>query len=126
MSLDVYLKSPDSKMQECECDCCGHKHERKYVETLFERNITHNLAKMANAVGIYEEVWRPDELGVEKAGQLIEILEQALEMLNSDPYKYKQYEPENGWGSYEAFVRFVWEYLEACEKFPEAIVEVWR
>ena len=30
-------------------------------------NITHNLNKMASELGVYEHLWRPDEIGVTKA-----------------------------------------------------------
>jgi hypothetical protein len=105
MSLDVYLM------------------EMKPV-SIFESNITHNLIKMADAVGIYRHLWRPDEIDVTKAAQLIEPLQTGLAKLLKDPEKYKALNPENGWGTYDGLVRFVAEYLEACEKNPYADVKV--
>jgi len=52
MSLDVYL-------------------EVTKPTTIFEANITHNLNRMAQAAGIYEALWCPDEIGITKAAQLI-------------------------------------------------------
>ena len=52
MSLDVYLM------------------EMRPVE-VFERNITHNLARMADAAGLYTPLWRPELLQATKASELI-------------------------------------------------------
>lgn len=35
---------------------------------------------------------------------------------------YKKFDSPNGWGTYEHFVSFVEEYLEALEKYPNAVV----
>jgi hypothetical protein len=96
------------------------------MRTVFDGNITHNLNMMADAAGIYEHLWRPDEIGVTKAHQLIEPLTDGLAKLNSDPEKYKVHNPSNGWGSYTILVEFVAEYLAACRTYPNADVSVWR
>jgi len=44
----------------------------------YEANVTHNLNKMAMEAGIYEYLWRPDEIGITKAGRLIEPLSKGL------------------------------------------------
>lgn len=69
MSLDVSLE------ENC-CPVC------KRADEVFHSNITHNLNEMADALGIYEPIWRPEECGVEKL----------------DPVHYKQYNASNGWG----------------------------
>src|SRR5690242_20071192 len=53
--------------------------------TVFDRNITHNLNAMAGEAGIYKHLWRPEELGITHARQLIEPLRAGLELLRSDP-----------------------------------------
>jgi hypothetical protein len=108
MSLDVYL----------ECDHCHSE--------LYSSNITHNLNKMADASGIYKALWRPDEIGVTTAAQLIDPLAAGLAALESDPAKYEAFNATNGWGLYEHFVPFVRAYLEACRQHPYASVRVWR
>lgn len=105
MSLDVYLS------------------EKRYVD-VFGLNITHNLNKMADAAGIYKHIWRTEDLGITKAGQLIEPLRKGLSQLQENPEKYKKYNPENGWGDYYGLVEFVRLYLEACEASPDADVRV--
>lgn len=92
----------------------------------YEANITHNLNAMAEAAGLYDALWRPDEVGITKASQLIEPLERGLNRLIGDPAGFKQYNPANGWGSYDFLVRFVMQYLEACREYPEATVRVSR
>ena len=108
MSLDVYLM------------------EVRESEKVYWRNITHNLGQMARAAGIYYQLWRPDEIGVIKAAQLIEPLRQGLHLLRSQPDLFAKHNAENGWGTYEHFVPFVADYLAACEANPTAIVCVSR
>jgi hypothetical protein len=91
-------------------------------EEVYSANITHNLNQMADAACIYHHLWRPDEIGITKAGQLIEPLRAGLVLLRSNPEIFKKYNPENGWGNYEGLVRFVENYLEACERYPGAEV----
>lgn len=94
--------------------------------TVYTANITHNLGRMATEAGIYYELWRPEEIGLTKAEQLIPRLQQGLNKLNANPDTYRQYNPENGWGTYEGLVDFVRKYLAACEMYPNADVSVWR
>lgn len=79
MSLDVYL-----------------------VETVptdvYEANITHNLNTMADEAGIYNHLWRPEEVGARVARDLIKPLSVGLALLLSDPERFKKINPENGWG----------------------------
>ena len=114
MSLDVYL--------EIDCDTGGESHTAE----LYHANITHNLGPMAKAAGIYMELWRPEELGVIYAGELVEPLTAGLEKLEAEPEEFRKHNPPNGWGTYEGFVLFVREYLYACRKYPKANVRVWR
>jgi hypothetical protein len=104
------------------------KFEQEEVETneVYWANITHNLYKMAEAAGIYEHLWRPDEIKITKAKELIEPLRQGLHNLKSEPERYKKFNPENGWGSYDGLVKFVENYLNACYEYPDADVEVSR
>jgi len=88
-------------------------------------NITGNLVPMAKAAGIYEHLWNPHKLGITTAEQLIDPLRQALAKLTDAPEYFQKYNPSNGWGDYDGFVRFVGEYLDACESNPDAKVHVW-
>jgi hypothetical protein len=107
MSLDVYLM----QVQPCQ---------------IYSRHITDNLGKMADAAGIYEHLWRPDEIGIKTAGQLIEPLRGGLARLGADPEGFQALNPSNGWGSYKNLCEFVASYLAACEDNPNATVMVSR
>jgi hypothetical protein len=54
------------------------------------------------------------------------MLREGVYELTSFPDKYKVYNPENGWGSYENFVQFVHQYREACIENPDADLEISR
>jgi len=92
---------------------------------VYSANITHNLTRMAFEAGIYQHLWRPDEIGITTAAQLIEPLRVGLELLKSDPDRFRVFNPPNGWGDYEGLVSFVERYLAACEEYPDASVSVW-
>lgn len=99
---------------------------------IYENNITHNLTDMADAVKItenltlYDVIWRPEEQGIEKAGDLISYLNLGLIHLRDNPELYKTFNPSNGWGSYDVFVDFVESYYQACVEYPNAKIEVSR
>ena len=94
--------------------------------TVYESNITHNLGKMAEAAGIYQHLWRPEELGISRASELVEPLAAGLAMLKADPDRFHAFDAPNGWGTYKDFVPFVEKYLDACRADPDAEVRVSR
>lgn len=93
---------------------------------VYSSNITHNLGKMASEAGIYEALWRPEEIGITKAGQLINPLQRGLNLLRSDPDRFDKLSASNGWGTYDQFVPWVQNYLDACEQYPDAEVHASR
>ena len=107
MSLDVYLREVR-------------------LTTIYDANITHNLNKMAEEAGIYKHLWRPEEIDITKAQQLILPLREGLALLLSDPERFKKFDPENKWGDYSGLVDFVRSYLAACEENPDSEVSVSR
>lgn len=102
------------------------KSTEKVTNTVFHANITHNLGAMAGALGVYRQVWRPDEEGIEHAGELVEILNWAVTELRDNPEFYKRYNPKNGWGDYDGLLDFLTKYAEACAKWPQAEIVVSR
>lgn len=150
MSLDVYLEQPglrqvnsgsgifvrengqmkeisreewDSKFPGCEPVVFTSD---EVSDQVYSNNITHNLNTMAEAAGIYQQLWRPDEIGITKAFELIDPLTVGLDKLRSEPDKFKAFNPPNGWGDYEGLVEFVANYLNACQEYPDAEVRVSR
>jgi hypothetical protein len=67
---------------------------------VYSANITHNLHQMAEAAG--------------------------LRLLESDRERFEQFNPANEWGDYDGLVRFVRNYLAACNRYPTAVVSVSR
>jgi hypothetical protein len=149
MSLDVYLTLPGVQVQiqeprifireggqnkeitRAEWDARYPDREPFTVasedsETVYSGNITHNLNKMAAEAGIHEALWRPEEIGITHARQLIEPLKTGLALLKSDPARFKALNPSNGWGTYEGLRQFVADYLVACKEYPSAEVSVSR
>jgi hypothetical protein len=114
MSLDVYLSTPA-------CAACGRDGDE-----LYSANITHNLNRMAEEAGIYRHLWRPEEIGITTAEQLIEPLRAGVALMKAEPSRFEKYDSPNGWGRYEHFVPFVERYLAACEAHPSALVSVSR
>jgi hypothetical protein len=92
---------------------------------VFSANITHNLGRMAAEAGIYIHLWRPEELGITKARELIAPLQAGLALMKSEPERFEAHNPANGWGSYDVFVPWIEEYLAACQMYPDADVSVW-
>ena len=107
MSLDVML----TEVRECE---------------IFNQNITHNLGKMAEEAGIYKHLWRPEEIGITTAIDLIQPLKDGVALMEKDPERFKKFNAPNGWGMYENFVPWIKRYIEACELNPGAKVSVSR
>jgi hypothetical protein len=93
---------------------------------VYDDNITHNLNKMADEAGIYKALWRPEEINIYKAKDLIDLLREGLHVLKSDPERFKKFNPENGWGSYEGLVKFTQDYLNACYNYPDADIHISR
>lgn len=107
MSLDIYL-------------------EAVRLTVVYDASITHNLNRMADEAGIYKYLWRPEEINISKAEQLIKPLEEGLALLKSDPERFKKLNPTNGWGTYDYLVNFVVGYLAACRDNPDATIRISR
>jgi hypothetical protein len=100
--------------------------------SVYSANITHNLGKMANAVvfdngvTLYHILWRPEEKEFYFAKDIVDFLYIAWKELISHPDEYKQFNPENGWGSYDSLVNFVKNYHAACMENLDAEIKVCR
>ncbi len=106
--------------------------EEKYFtdSEFFHMNITHNLTKMADKCGtlakcdccsnnalvtLYDLLWHPEEnlkITVPNMGYLDAVME-CYKNLLKHPDFFKQYNPKNGWGSYEQLVAKTKEYIKA-------------
>lgn len=104
MGLSIYLKEPHTE------------------EIIFDFNITHNLVPMAKVCELYKPLWRPEELGITYAGELIPYLSNGLSELVSKPNEYKQFNSLNGWGTYQNLVKFTTKVYLACLDNPDLLV----
>lgn len=107
MSLDVTLRN--------------EKGDEVYTD-----NITHNLNTMAKEAGIYMHLWRPDEILIAHAHQLIEPLTVACALLATEKSRFTPHNPANGWGAWDNLLLFCANYLQACKDNPDALVSVSR
>lgn len=100
--------------------------------SVYSGNITHNLGAMAGAVllsngkTLYDVLWRPDEHGYVYARDIAELLDEGWNILLSDPERFEQFNPENGWGSYDGLEKFVYNYRNACWDNPDAELRISR
>jgi len=98
------------------CETCG-----RFGRCVFGKNTSHELNKMAKEAGIYKEVWRPEEAGITKASQLINLLEEAIIKMSNESDFFKKFNPPDGyWGTYEVLLNFLEELLIACKKYPDS------
>lgn len=106
MSYDITLYIEDAK---------GDRH------AVYDANHTGNTAVM----------WR--EAGCDLAkfhmttgAELARVLEPAVQDMRLRRTHYSQWNPENRWGSYDTTIKFLEEILDACERWPAAVVHVSR
>lgn len=105
-----------------------HDAERLYpVDDSAHLGITHNLTTMADQAGIYKALWRPDELFADPRARDIEpLLRAAIPDLIARQEHYEQWNPKNGWGSFETLIRFVRTVHSLCVAYPDAYVYACR
>jgi hypothetical protein len=139
MSLDVYLVRKKWVSYD------ELKTFTESTEEIFNSNITHNFAAMAEKAGLYETLWRPyrlkkeyiefenrdeelkfEEKQITKAIDIIPYLEKGLKDLELRPNYFQTLNLRNGCGEYIDFFYFVKKYLDACNQYPESIVIVSR
>lgn len=104
MSLDVWLKQDGVEV--------------------FDANITHNLAGMAEACGVYYACWAPHEIHCKKAKHILPMLKCGIKVLIADEEHYRKFDSPNGWGKYEHFLPWLQKYAKACEEFTDAKIFV--
>jgi hypothetical protein len=88
-----------------------------------EFNITHNLTTMAEKLGVYQALWRPEELEITHAWELVPYLEYAIFELEVHPEYYAQWNASNGWGKVEDLLRLMKEVLKCCSNNMDAEIK---
>lgn len=99
-------------------------------------NITHNLNTMAHAIPVmfgdvpttlYYACWRPEEIGAGTVADILPMIIQGIHYMVDHRKELLQYNPENGWGDYNGFMKFLLNYKQALEdNDPECAVTTYR
>lgn len=96
------------------------KKEMLDVEVSDIGNYTYNVSKMyIEAIGQSLSAFHGAN-----AEESIPLLRKCVEEMTSNPEKYKNMNPTNGWGNYEGALDYVQKLLHACEKNPDSTIEV--
>lgn len=92
------------------------------------QNITHNLNRMAEAAGIYQCLWRPEECvpPITKARELAVLLAPAIADMKARSPHYMRFNAENGWGTFDQLVPWLEKLYAACMEHPDADISVSR
>ena len=81
-------------------------------------NITHNLAKMARAAGLYDVLWGAYDL---PAHEMIEPLCRGISFMHQNEEELRaKYDPPNLWGDFTGLSNFAGRILLFCLKNPGA------
>lgn len=143
MSLDVYIKYKEPRMENYFLnhpysynDLSKRDKEMYCEEDSWSCNVTHNLGNMASNVPVvfngkpttlYYVCWRPEEIGIKTVADILHPLTQGICYMVTNRRNLLQYNPENGWGDYNAFMKFLLNYKQACEdNDPECLIDTWR
>lgn len=105
---------------------CVVQYEDSATDEVYSDGITHNLNEMALEAGIYEALWHPDKILCVWAHDISPVLRRGIATLKADPDRFKAMNPSNGWGTYDTLLQFAEDYLAACEKWPDAEINVSR
>lgn len=152
MSLDVYIKYKQPKKRlikrgfdgtACGSTIAMYEKDTEVEETKWHANITHNMGEMASHVpthytidgevynsDLYMILWRPEEIGTGNICNNTDVVAQGI--LHGMAYMMEhrnellQYNPDNGWGSYDAFLPWLMDYWKACVENPGCEIQTWR
>lgn len=76
----------------------------------------------ANGEGDCVVLWRPEEIGIQKAEECIEPLEKGVNAMLANPSHFRQFDSPNGWGTYDNFLPWCERVLQACRDYPQYLV----
>lgn len=120
----VYVRKPKTEADAEICSHCKGTGKIWKDSIILATWMIEELEEMARAAELYDVIWKPDSLGINKAGQLIEPLRRGLKILQDNPRKFKKMDKPIGWAKYAQFVEWVKDYLEAAETDLDADIEV--
>ena len=106
----------------------------KWEGSVFSKNITHNLSTMADNVPVgdgatlHDIMWDLEDKfpNRTKAKQIAIPLTKALIYINTHEKEISEYNPENGWGTYEQLLEFTKEFQMACIDNQDCKIEIYK
>lgn len=122
MNLKISLHLPLS--EEVWCPCCNNTF--KPTREVFSTEISDDLRFMAREAGLLNFVWYSDENNVIYAKQMVIPLQKAIEKLKANTDYFHRYEGKCDDSKCYNFLLFLEQYLRACKKYNEALIEVSR
>lgn len=114
MSYDVSLRLGPQEP----CPTCGHSAMSSGKE-VFTINHTSNTSRMWKYAGCDLRAFHG-----KTAAELAPSLVLAIAIIKNDLEGYREYEPENKWGTVESTLGFLKHILVACVQHPNAVVVV--
>jgi len=112
MGLDLYLQHP-------KCPTCNHEPEYAY-----EGAYTYNVSPMWYAIYPDTKNMIPIEGMTGKEAE--PLLHDAVYRLINSRRVLERLNPDNGFGSYEGFLKFLRDVLAASQDYPDLIWRAWR
>lgn len=122
MSYDIWLGRPET---EADCEHCGGTGKTtvggEYDESPTDWNYTSNCAWMWREAGADLASFDGDQ-----AKDWAPLLKAAIDVLESEPERFREGNPKNGWGDYNSLVERLKVLLGQFEEHPDLIVRVSR
>lgn len=84
-------------------------------------HVTYNLSKMLKEAGYPGH----NEIMGAPAGEAGGVLQGVLDRLEANPEHFRQFNPPNGWGTYDGAVSFIRRFRDECARHPQAFVDGW-
>jgi hypothetical protein len=113
MGLDIWLVADTT---------CPHCKRGSSDESVYSGNYTNNVVPMRKLAGVYEALYRSDG---KRAEEILPQLETGFRAWKQAPEAYEALAPANGWGNAAGALEFLTSFINACRRYPSAVVRVW-
>jgi hypothetical protein len=88
---------------------------------LFEANVTYNVGRMLRRAGIH-----PRLMDGMKPDIAVEVIGNAVSVMVENREYFRQFEPDNGWGTVETTLKALTELYHYLQKCPEHYIVRWH
>jgi len=96
--------------------------KQKPPVTVFRNNYTSNAYKMFRLAFRSKEHFKAFDN--KSAKECLMEIDSALKIMKANPYRFKKYNPENGYGDYEGAYHFLFNFGVACLRYPKAKIGI--